>query len=80
MPTISGPELTGHIHSQKRYWDVPYLAQLTGARPSTIYGLGRKRLIPGLVKVGRLVRFDADKVQAWLDAGGSLEEAAGKSD
>lgn len=75
MPTLSGPEAPDHTLSPKHYWDVPYLAQLTGARPSTIYGLGRKRHIPGLVKVGRLVRFDADKVQAWLDAGGSLEEA-----
>jgi len=75
VSTLSAQEAPSHTLPRKRYWDVPYLAALTDSKESTIYSQARKRRIPGVVKVGRLVRFDADKVQAWLDAGGTLEEA-----
>jgi excisionase family DNA binding protein len=36
----------------------------------TIYQLAREGRIPGVVRVGRLVRFDPERVEAWIEAGG----------
>ena len=37
---------------------------------STIYQMARENRIGGIVRLGRKVRFDPDKFEAWLDAGG----------
>ncbi len=37
---------------------------------STVYEAARQDRIGGLVRFGRKVRFDPDKFEAWLEAGG----------
>lgn len=36
--------------------------------------LGRERQIPGVVRVGRFLRFERAAVEAWISHGGSLSE------
>lgn len=37
---------------------------------STIYELARQGRIPGVVRVGRSVRFDLKKLELWIEEGG----------
>lgn len=37
---------------------------------STVYDAARRDMLPGIVRMGRLVRFDASKLDAWIDGGG----------
>ena len=37
---------------------------------STVYEMARQNRIGGVVRLGRKLRFDPDKFEAWLDAGG----------
>ena len=53
-----------------RYWRVAKVARLLDAPEDTVYDGLRRSTIPGLIRVGRLVRVDAAKLTAWLDAGG----------
>lgn len=49
---------------------VAYPAQRLNAPVSTIYQMVRDGRIPGVVKVGRGIRFDVDKLEAWIANGG----------
>jgi excisionase family DNA binding protein len=42
--------------------------QLTGLKRSTLYALVHERRIPHVRLSGRLVRFRADEVRAWLES------------
>lgn len=37
---------------------------------STIYEAARQNRIGGVVRLGRVLRFDPDKLEAWLESGG----------
>ena len=37
---------------------------------STIYEMARQKRIDGVVRAGRRILFDLDKVDAWIDEGG----------
>lgn len=50
--------------------DVGYVASLVGKPVSSIYDLARRNLIPH-IRVGKSVRFDAQKIRDWLEQGGS---------
>jgi excisionase family DNA binding protein len=45
------------------------VAELLGVKPPRVYDLAQQNLIPH-IKLGRQVRFDLDKVEAWLESGG----------
>ena len=45
------------------------IAELLDVKPSRVYDLAQQDLIPH-IKLGRQVRFDLDKVIAWLEGGG----------
>ncbi len=49
---------------------VAYPAQRLNAPVSTIYQMVKEGRIPGVVKVGRAIRFDVDKLEAWIANGG----------
>ena len=34
--------------------------------------LGREARVPGVIRIGRLMRFDSATIEQWLAAGGSL--------
>jgi len=42
---------------------------------TSLYDHARARKIPGVVRIGRRVLFDLDKLESWLDAGGEYAEA-----
>lgn len=52
---------------------VSYPAQHLNAPASTIYRLVAEGRIPGVVKVGRAIRFDVDKLEAWIANGGDAK-------
>lgn len=49
----------------------PVVAELLSLPLPSVYAHARTRQIPGVVRVGRRVLFDLEKVEAWVDAGGS---------
>lgn len=46
--------------------DVPSVAHLLNRPPSWVYAQVEAGLLP-VIRVGRLLRFDADELAAWLD-------------
>ena len=67
MQTLSAQnESTPRI---RRIVSVKPIAELLDVKPSRVYDLAQQDLIPH-IKLGRQVRFDLDKVEAWLEAGG----------
>jgi excisionase family DNA binding protein len=46
---------------------VDELAQRLGVAPKTVYAAIRRKQIPGVLRVGRLVRLSRSAVLAWLD-------------
>ena len=56
----------------------PGVRELTGAVPvSTLYQLARHvpPRLPGVVKIGRRVQIDLEKLEAWVEAGGERVSA-----
>ena len=45
------------------------IAELIDVKPARVYELAQQNLIPH-IRMGRQVRFDLDKVEAWLESGG----------
>lgn len=45
---------------------VEEISELIGIAPSTIYKMTHKKRIP-FIKVGRLVKFNLQQINAWLD-------------
>lgn len=50
------------------------LSKTLGMSLTSVYELTRAGRIPGGIKIGRRILFDADKLEAWLDAGGEYAE------
>ena len=51
----------------KHYLDITTLAERLGIKRSTLYAWAEQGNIPHL-KLGRLLRFDPDEIEAWLQA------------
>ena len=49
---------------------VKAIAERCDIPESTVYEMARQNRIGGVVRLGRKLRFDPDKFEAWLDAGG----------
>ena len=59
---------------RRRLGTIDDVRQVLPLARNTIYDAARLGKMPGVVKVGRRVLFDLDRIEAWLDAGGgSLE-------
>ncbi len=58
-----------HIAS-KRLRDVDYPAELLGASRHRVWEMCRLGIIPH-VRLGRRYKFDPEKLERWLEAGGS---------
>lgn len=67
MTTLAAPEAapTGKLLK------VDEVSQRLDVPKSTIYEWGRTGRIPGVVRLGRTMRFRGDALEAWLQAGGS---------
>lgn len=57
--------------------DAKAAAALLGVPLSTCYDLARAGKLPGTIRIGTRVRFDLEKLTAWLDAGGDLATSDG---
>lgn len=71
MSTLAASEVTRHV----RFLKVPDVAELMDVPASTVYDLARQKRIGGMVRFGRHIRFDKDKLEAWLASGGESERA-----
>jgi excisionase family DNA binding protein len=49
----------------KQYLDIAALAERLGIKRSTLYAWAEQGMIPH-VKLGRLLRFDPEEIEAWL--------------
>ncbi len=47
------------------------VAELLNAPKSSVFEMGRHGTVPGVVRVGRRLRFDLDKLEPWLESGGN---------
>jgi excisionase family DNA binding protein len=69
MDTLATPDVP-HESSANRYLKVPDVARLMNVPASTVYDLARQNRIVGMVRFGRHIRFDRDKLESWLEQGG----------
>ena len=53
----------------RRIVSVKPVAELLAVTPARVYDLAQRDIIPH-IKLGRQVRFDLDKIEAWLESGG----------
>ena len=71
--TVPTPS-TDREQSRRRLGTIDDVLAVLPLARNTVYDAARLGKMPGIVKVGRRVLFDLDKVEAWLDeGGGSLE-------
>jgi excisionase family DNA binding protein len=49
---------------------VSYLAERFDKPESTIYAMVKAGRIPGVVRLGRTLRFKVDEIERWIEAGG----------
>lgn len=75
MDTLAAPTAEGQARAPSRYLKVPDVAELMNVPASTVYDLARQKRIGGIVKFGRHVRFDKEKLERWLEQGGEREAA-----
>lgn len=74
MDTLA-PTAQSQASVSSRYLKVPDVADLMNVPASTVYDLARQGRIAGLVRFGRHVRFDKEKLERWLEQGGEREAA-----
>ena len=55
-----------HKEVEKGFWSVDELCQYLNIKKSTVYALAQSGSIP-FYRVGRLIRFKPDDVQAWVE-------------
>jgi excisionase family DNA binding protein len=55
---------------------VGYLAERLDKPESSIYLMVKEGRIPGVVRLGRTIRFKLDEVESWIEAGGESPQAA----
>lgn len=73
--TVPAPETPHGVTTQprrRRLAKAKDVAAYLGLPLSTLYDRARTDppLVPGVVRIGRLLRFDLDQVEEWVDAGG----------
>ena len=60
---------------EKEFFTVRTLAKYLDMSEQTCYVLSRQGVIPGRVKVGKLVRFNKAVVVEWLKNGGAKDDS-----
>ena len=50
---------------------LPEAARVLRIREGRAYDLARKGLLPGVVRIGRSVRIDENRLREWLQTGGT---------
>jgi excisionase family DNA binding protein len=52
-----------------RLLDIPALSALLGVSKRTCKRLATAQAIPGITRIGKCLRFDRNKVEAWIEKG-----------
>lgn len=47
------------------------VAGILGISEQRVYGIAREGLCPAVVRIGRQVRFHTEKLDSWIEAGGT---------
>ena len=55
--------------SRRRLGDISDVASLCKCSTRTVRRRAEDNLIPGMIRIGRLIRFDLDLIGRWIDAG-----------
>jgi len=63
----------GEVPVAPEYLTANQVAQMTGFSPKGLENMRARRVGPPFIKVGTSVRYRADDVRAWIEAGGSDE-------
>lgn len=75
LSVVSQPDIAAKAVDTKRYLKVVDVAALMDVPVSTVYELARQNRINGTIRFGRHIRFDRDKLEQWLRAGGETGTA-----
>jgi predicted DNA-binding transcriptional regulator AlpA len=52
----------------EQLWRVPDLAAFLNTTPANVYYLIAAERVPGVVRIGKMIRIDPDVVRQWIDA------------
>lgn len=69
MHNVAGPH-ESVPHKTRKLLTVDAIAERLDVPKSTIYEAARQNRIGGVVRLGRVLRFDPGKFEAWLESGG----------
>lgn len=81
MASIAAPpagrnEKSDSAAFQSKLVRVSYLAERLDKPESSIYQMVKEKRIPGVVRLGRTIRFKSDVIEAWIENGGESPQAA----
>ena len=71
--SVSSEKTSNRRYSRKVVTEAELRQMIPFAR-STTYYYAQKGYIPGVIRVGRRVYFDLQKIEAWIEAGGNVKE------
>lgn len=75
MNTVAGQPVKHNSSAASLYCTVRDVAEILDVPISTVYDLARQNRIIGMVRFGRHIRFDRNKLEHWLQAGGETRVA-----
>ena len=55
--------------SRRRLGDISDVASICKCSTRTVRRRAELNLIPGMIRIGKLIRFDLDLISRWIDAG-----------
>jgi excisionase family DNA binding protein len=70
MDTVAELPTPARVYLGTRLLRAHEVATRLDVSVAAVYEAARHNRIGGLVRIGRRVRFDPEKFQAWIDAGG----------
>lgn len=73
MPNNVAPGDPSRHRPETQLETVEYLMWRTNKPRSSAYAMVRDGRVPGVVRVGRSIRIDRDKLEAWIVNGGDAK-------
>lgn len=63
----------GRVPVSPEYLTAEQVSQMTGFSPKSLEAYRAKRVGPPFLKVGHSIRYRAEDVRSWVEAGGAVE-------
>ena len=60
-----------------KLWTVSATAEFLGVTEQRVYSMAREGILPAVVRLGRQIRVNPERLQEWAEAGGPHSQAAG---